>query len=292
MAPSQPEEHAEQAPVFTVLKAAQTGLGTQAQVAVVVPCFNEESALDNLADVLTSVMDTARQFHWEFIFVDDGSSDGTPAVLSRVFGAWPNCAVLRHQRNQGISASILTGIRYAQTEVVCSIDCDCTYDPHELAKMVPLLTEEVELVTASPYHPEGRVDGVPAWRLVLSKAASLLYRWLLRQQLYTYTSCFRVYRRAAVLRLPPTQPTYSGIAELLLLLLREGAGVVEYPTTLRMRQFGHSKMKILRTIRTHLGLLARFAVVRWLPLRKRPRTLPLARPTSPAAPDGGLSKSA
>ena len=43
-----------------------------------------------------------------------------------------NCLIIRHSANQGVAAAMMTGMRAAGTEIVCSMDCDCTYDPHEL----------------------------------------------------------------------------------------------------------------------------------------------------------------
>src|SRR5262249_32691194 len=154
------------------------------------------------------------------IFVDDGSRDETLATLRRLFDGRPNCSVIHHERNLGVAAAILTGVRAAGTEVVCSIDCDCTDDPHELRQVIPLLSEGEGRgaggrVTASPYRPQGHVKNVPPWRLSLSRAASFLYRRVLRQKLHTYTSCFRVYRRSVVEGLSLHEPGFLGIAETL-----------------------------------------------------------------------------
>ena len=113
------------------------------------------------------------------------------------------------------AAAILTGVRHARTELVASIDCDCTYDPHELARMIPLMADDVDVVTASPYHPDGQVRNVPGWRLLLSKGSSFLYRRVLRQKLHTYTSCFRLYRRSAVADVELREGGFLGVAELL-----------------------------------------------------------------------------
>jgi polysaccharide deacetylase family protein (PEP-CTERM system associated) len=227
-------------------------------VTVVVPCYNEEKALSYLANTLASVAASlADAYELRFLFVDDASRDDTYAALQRVFGAWPHASFMRHERNLGVAAAILNGARRAETEVVCSIDCDCTYDPHELRRMIPRLEAGVAMVTASPYHPQGKVRNVPGWRLLLSKAASLLYRRALRQELHTYTSCFRVYRRAALLDLRLREGGFLGVAETLALLVIKGERVVEHPATLEVRLFGHSKMKTLRTIAGHLRLLAR-----------------------------------
>src|SRR5262245_61572472 len=165
-------------------------------VTIVVPCCDEEAVLPYLARNLKRVQASlADRYSLQFVFVDDGSEDGTWKLLHVLFGHWPNSKFVRHEENRGIAAAILTGIREARTDIVCSIDCDCSYDPHNLGAMIPLLVDGVDLVTASPYHPAGHVRNVPAWRLFLSRIASFLYRRKLRQQLFTYTSCFRVYRR-------------------------------------------------------------------------------------------------
>lgn len=232
-------------------------------VSLVVPCFNEELILPYLANTLKSVEAALKdEYDLRFIFVDDGSSDRTAESLQRLFGSWNNCAIVRHTRNLGVAAAILNGIRHAETEIVCSIDCDCTYDPHVLQEMIPLLGEDADMVTASPYHPKGRVRNVPGWRLSLSKSASFLYRRVLRQKLFTYTSCFRVYRRSAVADLRLRETGFLGVAEILGRLDLRGGKVVEFPAMLEVRLFGRSKMKVVRTIGGHLRLLARLLAMR------------------------------
>ena len=223
---------------------------------VVVPCYNEELILPYLANTLRSVeQKLGDRFDLRFVFVDDASADGTWDALQRIFGAKPNCKLLRHERNRGVAAGVMTGLRGADTEIVCSIDCDCTYDPHELGRMIPLLSEGVDLVTASPYHADGHVRNVPRWRLSLSKTLSALYRLVLHQKLATYTSCFRVYRRSAAIGIALDRSGFLGVAEMLARLDLGGSKIVEFPATLEVRMLGRSKMKVLRTIVGHLGLL-------------------------------------
>jgi glycosyltransferase involved in cell wall biosynthesis len=231
---------------------------TKTPVTIVIPCFNEEPVLSHLAGALTSAeAPLSERYEPRFVFVDDGSRDNTWGALRRLFGSKANCTLLRHERNRGISAAIMTGIHHANTEIVCSMDSDCTYDPSELLQMIPMLGDGIDLVTASPYHPRGSVRHVSAYRLLLSKGASFLYRRVLRQKLFTYTSCFRVYRRSTVVNLPLRESGFLGVAELLALLDFNGSTVAEYPTTLAGRACGQSKMKIVRTIVGHLRLLVR-----------------------------------
>jgi len=124
-------------------------------ISIIIPCYNEEPTLPYLANTLKGLEeDLSKNYQPEFIFVDDCSKDSTFERLKEIFGGRENVRIVRHETNQGVAAGIMTGLREATTEIVCSMDCDCTYDPHELGKMLPLLGENVDLVTASPYRAQ------------------------------------------------------------------------------------------------------------------------------------------
>lgn len=232
-------------------------------VTIVIPCYNEELSLPYLANTLRSVLEfLSKSYDVSLLFVDDCSSDRTRDKLTELFATWKNCRVIFHEVNIGVAASILTGIKASANEIVCSIDCDCTYDPHELGEMIPKLTPGIGLVTASPYHPLGLVRNVPSWRLALSRTSSWLYRKVLRQKLFTYTSCFRVYRKSVVEGLELEENGFLGIAEMVGRLDLSGAKIVEHAATLEVRLFGYSKMKIVKTIAGHLKLLTRLLSMR------------------------------
>jgi polysaccharide deacetylase family protein (PEP-CTERM system associated) len=240
-------------------------------ITVVVPCFNEELILPYLANTLNSVeRDLSRRYGLSFVFVDDGSTDGTWPALNEIFGGRSNIRMTRHTSNRGVAAAVMTGIGLAETEIVCSIDCDCTYDPHQLALLIPRLEDGVDLVTASPYHPEGTVRNVPEWRLCLSKSLSSMYRVVLHHSLATYTSCFRVYRRSSVIGLELHEVGFLGVAEMLGRIDLQGGTIVEVPAVLEVRLLGRSKMKTVRTILGHLRLITKFATAR-LGLTSRPQ---------------------
>jgi polysaccharide deacetylase family protein (PEP-CTERM system associated) len=248
-------------------------------VGIVVPLYNEEPVIPFLANTLREVRRAFRKENYDprFLLVNDASRDKTLEVVRSTFDAWPDVTVLAHETNLGVAAAIMTGLRAADGEIVCSMDADCTYDPHELLNMIPKLTAGVDLVTASPYHPAGEVRNVPRWRLVLSKGASAVYRRVFHNKLYTYTSCFRVYRRSRVVDVPMKHGNFLGVVELLGRLDHGGSTIVEHPAALSLRMLGRSKMKTVRTIFGHLRLMRQFA---WD--RLRGRTAPADRgPTAP-----------
>jgi polysaccharide deacetylase family protein (PEP-CTERM system associated) len=233
--------------------------GPRREATLVIPIFNEEQNVRYLYRTITAFRQRlARRYRLFLVLVDDSSTDNTWQLLNEQFGTAPDTTLLRHEHNRGVAAAILTGVRAAPTEVVCSIDCDCSYDPEDLGGMLPLI-EQGDLVTASPYHPDGSVMNVPSWRLFLSKSLSRMYSALLGERFYTYTSCCRVYRKDAIGDLELTNEGFLGVAETLIELKRRGGRVIEYPATLESRLFGESKMKVARTIGKHLGMLGKLA---------------------------------
>ena len=230
---------------------------TRLPISVVVPCYNEEATLGYTANTLQSFADRMKDdYEISYVFVDDGSKDETWRRLNELFGARADTVLTRHSQNRGVAAATLTGIRNSRTELVCAIDCDGTYDPLQLRQMIPMLTPDVDLVTASPYHPQGRVLNLAAWRLILSNGLSIIYRFFHRHRLYTYTSCFRVYRRSAVADIKLWNERFVGITEILSRLDRNGGRIVECPAVMEVRLLGNSKMKVFKTIWGHLVLMS------------------------------------
>lgn len=233
-------------------------------VSIVIPCYNEQESLPYLAKTLDSVENGLNDigFTTRLVFVDDRSTDETLSTIHELFGDREGLQVIEHEVNKGVAGGIITGIRAARTEIVCSIDCDCTFDPHELVNMIPMLGDGVDMVQASPYHKDGGVQNVPGWRLLLSKGASVLFRTVLNTKIASYTACFRVMRRSAMIDIEPEESGFHGVPEMLGLLDLKGGKIVEYPTVLAVRLFGASKMKTLKTIAGTVKLLSRLTMLR------------------------------
>ena len=234
-------------------------------VTIVIPCYNEQESLPYLAKTLASVETELNDIGYtsNLLFVDDKSPDNTIGVIESLYEGRDDVQIVKHEVNKGVAGGIMTGIRAARTEIVCSIDCDCTFDPHELVHMIPMLTEGVDMVQASPYHKDGAVQNVPGWRLLLSKGASVLYRRILRTKIASYTACFRVLRRSAMIDIEPKETGFHGVPEMLGLIDLKGGKIVEYPTVLAVRLFGASKMKTLKTIGGTVKLMSRLAKLRF-----------------------------
>ena len=234
-------------------------------VGVIIPCFNEEAGIPMLGLALESLdkqlADCGYQRKW--IFVDDGSTDGTFFALEKLAQKMGDALVKKHPRNLNLGAALRTGLgECGSCDYVCFLDSDCTYSPNILIPLLKKLEGGADLVTASPYHPEGLVEGVPGWRIFLSKTLSYLYRILTGGKIHTYTAMVRAQRIATLSQTKSERSDFTYLTEVLLKALRSGLRVEEVPATLRARQFGVSKMKTLRTIRKHLELIVQFCIFR------------------------------
>jgi dolichol-phosphate mannosyltransferase len=249
--------------------------GKRELVSILIPIFNEQDGIVHLKNKLLGLQELLRsEYELEFIFVDDGSSDLTvPRLHEHLRDGAIRACVVEHGVNRGVGAAFRTGFQEAHGTYVCTIDADCTYSPEGLLRLLTTLrTSGADIAVASPYHPEGGVEGVPAWRLVLSKGCSMLYRQFSPLKLYTYTSIFRAYRREVVRTVQFRGDGFVSASEILIAAGRQGYKVVEVPMVLRARAIGRSKMKVMRTMMSHLEMLLTFvAPSRPAPLR-RPST--------------------
>lgn len=240
------------------------------RVSVVVPCHNEADNGPRLErELLPIVAALAGTGSIEVVFVDDGSRDGTAAVLESIAQRWTGGQVkvhlVRHDRNRGLGAALRTGFATARGDIVVTTDADATYRFEEIPRLIAALTDDVDLVTASPYHPKGSVVDVPKHRLVLSRGSSWIYRCLVTRRLHTYTCLFRAYRRHVIESVPFTSNGFLAGTELLVNAVLAGYRVVEYPAVLHSRMFGVSKARLARTVLAHLGYQARVLTGRlWL----------------------------
>jgi dolichol-phosphate mannosyltransferase len=258
-------------------------------ILVIFPAWNEEKAIGPTIRALAVAFPTPGACH--AVLVDDGSTDHTVAEAERAVaeggGALP-LTVLRHQVNLGLGAGLRTGIYWcldhaADDDVIVTLDADNTHPPALIPALVAKLAEGYDLAIASRYRGGAEVRGVPGYRRALSDVGRLVF-----QALYPipgvrdYTCCFRAYRvlllqRARIVYGDAlcTARGFEAVMDLLLRLGPLGIRVAEIGFVLDYDgRIGQSKMKVLRTIRSTLALIARRQferLTRYTPGRVRAR---------------------
>ena len=259
------------------------------KLSIIVPCYNEVDNVSRLQDELLPIIEEIvtcgrnniadEICSAEMVFVDDGSDDGTLSKLETCFGTGSTSGVtykfLKHRINSGLGAAIRTGFKHADGDIVVTVDSDGTYEFSEIPGLLACLMPGVDIVTASPYHPMGGVIGVPAYRLLLSRGSSALYRMLVDWKVHTYTCLFRAYRSEALKDIVFGSDDFLAGTEILVKAMLKGYRVAEFPTVLHKRIYGASKAKIAKTILSHLRFQG------WVLLHRAELTLGLRTKQTP-----------
>lgn len=212
----------------------------QLDLSVVVPTLNECRNIDPLVRGLRSNL---ASLQWEAIFVDDGSEDGTTAAIMELSLEDPRIRLL--QRNErGLASACVSGMRVASGSVIAIMDADGQHDSAMLLDMLfHLKSHSAEIVVASRYLPESRIDSFGLFRRTMTGVASWLYSISRHRQLTDPMSGFFIIKQTLVNDLLPSS-CYKGFKLLpnLLSSLPPHYRVAEVPFSFGRRSSGRSKV--------------------------------------------------
>ncbi len=246
---------------------------------VIFPAYNEERVIRPTLLALAGAM-RGREAGYRAVLVDDGSDDRTIAeaegAVADSGGSLP-LTVLRHDRNRGLGAGLRTGIYWCldqarDDDVIVTLDADNTHPPALIPELVRRLDGGYDLAIASRYRQGSAVRGVPGYRRALSDVGRLVFQGLCPiPGVRDYTCCFRAFRVPILRRARLvygdalcTARGFEAVMDLLLRLRPLGVRVIEMGFELDYgERVGQSKMKVLKTIRTTIGMLVRRRLEHW-----------------------------
>ena len=234
------------------------------ELSVVVPVCNEAENVEPLAREIHAALAWR---DYEMIFIDDGSTDETAAILQRLRAELPALRVLRHSFRSGQSAAVASGVRAARAPWVATLDGDGQNDPADIPKLL-----------AARDAPEGR--GVQlfmgnrkasrkdtAFRKLQSSVANGVRSSLLGDGTPDTGCGIKLFERAVFVELPRFDHMHRFLPAL---FLRQGARVVSIPVSHRPRMRGTSKYGMLN--RLWVGIVDILGVM-WLRRRFKPGLL-------------------
>jgi glycosyltransferase involved in cell wall biosynthesis len=214
-------------------------------ISVVVPVRDEERSLEPLYDELRAALDPLGD--WEAVFVDDGSTDGSFAALTRLNADAPNVKVVRLRRNFGKSAALAAGFRHAGGELVVTIDADLQDDPAEIPRLLAKLEEGFDLVSGWKTQ---RRD--PLRRRIPSKIFNGVVGRVSGVRLHDLNCGLKAYRAEVIRNLR----IYGELHRFLPVLAHDrGYRVAELPVNHRPREHGRSRYGMERYLRGFLDFL-------------------------------------
>jgi glycosyltransferase involved in cell wall biosynthesis len=215
---------------------------------IVVPVFNEEGSAPTLHALLTDVMrDLGKPY--EIVFVDDGSTDRSPAILRDIHELDPCVRIVTLRRNFGQTPALKAGFDAARGEVIIAMDGDLQHDPAEIPSFIEKLDEGFDIVSGWRYERKDK------WltRRLPSHIANWSMAKLSGVPLHDFGTTFKAYRREIIQSLPLYGELHRFIPAL---AAASGARIAEIPVSNPPRQFGKSNYGISRTFRVFLDLLS------------------------------------
>jgi glycosyltransferase involved in cell wall biosynthesis len=202
-------------------------------VSVVIPAFNEESAIEAQIAEVRDALD-ATDYEFEVLVVDDGSDDSTGGRAAAA-----GARVVRHAENRGYGASLKTGIDLARFESIVMIDADGTYPAKQIPELLAALPE-ADMVVAARTGAEVHVPWV-------RRPAKWVLRWLATRiagrKIPDLNSGLRAFRRESVRQYFSILPDqFSWTTTITLALLADGYRILYQPINY-YRRVGESKIR-------------------------------------------------
>jgi glycosyltransferase involved in cell wall biosynthesis len=227
-----------------------------AGISIVIPLHNEQETLGELYQRTRTTMDELGA-PWEFVLVNDGSTDETPSLLDSLHEADPRVVVIHLRRNYGQTAALKAGFDHAQGKIIVTLDGDLQHDPEEIPKFLNKLGEGYDLVSG--------------WRVTRSDALftrtipSWIANWLMAKisgvPLHDFGTTFKAYRREVLSDLHLYGDLHRFVPALSVL---NGARMAEIPIKDLGRKRGKSHYGLSRTFRVMFDLITVGFLLRYM----------------------------
>ncbi|WP_274958205.1 glycosyltransferase family 2 protein [Millionella massiliensis] len=218
------------------------------EISLVIPVYNEEESLTPLMEWISRVME-ANRFSYEVIFVDDGSTDASWDVITRLKERYPVIRGIRFRRNYGKSPALYCGFDAAEGDVVITMDADMQDSPDEIPELYRMVTHDgYDLVSG---WKQKRYD--PLGKTLPSKFFNLTARVTSGIKLHDFNCGLKAYKKKVVKSIE----VYGEMHRFIPILAKQagfkriGEKVVQH----RARQFGVSKFGWERMIKGYIDLL-------------------------------------
>jgi glycosyltransferase involved in cell wall biosynthesis len=206
------------------------------RLSVVIPCYNERDTVESLLRRVRQV-----PLALETIVVDDGSTDGTREILTRLESEGGIDQLILHERNSGKGTALRTGFAHATGDVVVVQDADLEYDPAEFPLLLePILSGKADAVYGSRFLG-GPHRVLLFWHSVGNRFLTLLSNMLTDVNLTDMETCYKMVRRELLHALPLSARRFGIEPELTARLAQAGARIYELPISYNGRSYAEGK---------------------------------------------------
>jgi dolichol-phosphate mannosyltransferase len=211
---------------------------------VIIPTYNEK---ENIEAIIATVLNLPVKFH--VLIIDDGSPDGTGAIVKNLLAAYPSRLFLEERTGKlGLGTAYIHGFKWAlknSYEYIFEMDADFSHNPSDLQNLYSACVNGADVAVGSRYVNGGAVENWPANRILLSKGASLYTRIITFMPVQDPTAGFVCYKANVLKTINLDAISFVGYAfqiEMKFAAWKLGFKIAEVPITFKDRKLGASKM--------------------------------------------------
>jgi dolichol-phosphate mannosyltransferase len=214
------------------------------KLSIVIPAHDEEQVIEATLRALASHLRPAGIDH-ELLVVDDGSRDGTAAVVSRVAGEIPSVRCVSNDGPYGFGYAVRRGLDVMTGDAVVIVMADGSDDPRDVILYFRVLQAGYDCAFGSRFMPGATVRDYPRVKLVINRVVNQGIRLLFRHGYNDTTNAFKAYRREVIEHVQPlVSPHFNLTVELPLKAITRGYSYAIVPTSWTNRAAGRSKLQL------------------------------------------------
>jgi dolichol-phosphate mannosyltransferase len=214
------------------------------KLSVVIPAHNEAAVVGSTLDGLIRHL-AAEDMDYEILVVDDGSSDGTAAVVARVAEADPGVRCVGNDGLRGFGHAVRTGLELYTGDAVVIVMADGSDHPRDVVRYQRVLEAGYDCAFGSRFMPGAVVSGYPPLKRIANRLVNTAIRALFRHGYNDTTNAFKAYRREVIDQMQPLLSRHFNLTvEMPLKAVTRGFSYAVVPTSWTNRAAGESKLDL------------------------------------------------
>jgi glycosyltransferase involved in cell wall biosynthesis len=231
------------------------------KLSILIPVYNERYLVRELLRRVLAV-EIPGITALEVIVVDDGSKDGTRAILREIAAAEPRIRYIEHERNGGKGAAIRTGVAAATGDLIVFQDADLEYDPRDFARMVkPFLEDGADVVYGSRFLASERRRVLYYRHTLGNRLLTFLSNWFTDLNLTDMETCYKMFRAPLLKSIPIRSHDFAMEPELTAKIAKRDCRVFEVPISYLGRTYREGKKIGLKDAFKALAAILRYWLV-------------------------------
>jgi glycosyltransferase involved in cell wall biosynthesis len=207
-------------------------------ISILIPAYNEHATVGAVLAKLLALPLALR----EIIVVDDGSTDGTDAVVERFAAEDPRLKFIRQDRNRGKTAAIRTALAQATGDIVLIQDADLEYDPADIPDLVaPILEDRADVVYGSRFMVKKAARVLYFYHYLANRGLTFLSNLLTNRNMTDIETCYKAFRAGVIQPLSLGSRGFGMEVEITALICRTHARTYEVPISYYGRTYAEGK---------------------------------------------------